>query len=410
MQSEVQILRYKISIILIWCCFFFTGTHCFARAPELTIPFQVINNFIIINLKVNGSPEMKFIYDSGSEHSLFFDKDVATVFQISTGRPIRVFGSDLSKPIDAFIGKAVNFESTENQTVQADIIILDENIFHLDEYSGLPISGIIGNSFFRNKILEIDYDGLKLKIYSQNQINPIKAGFKEIASHWLKGKPYLKATIHFNSNTNKEGDILFDSGASVGLLLYKNYLDTSMIPHKLIPGSIGMGLGGPIEGFLGRIHRLEMDWVEEQNVITNFQQLDSATLENDQSKKLGIVGNSLISKYNVFLDFSSQKIYLKKNRFGKRTPHIDRSGLFIIASGVNLNEFTIKEIIVNSPAMKVGLLPGDRIIRINGFSGRNYTLGELNRKFSRTGRKKVTLTVLRAGKKHKYTFWLKDII
>lgn len=409
MQDVVKKRRYHISYLII-LFIIVTGSPGYSKGPELTIPFQVINNFIIIDLKVNGSPGMKFIYDSGSEHSLFFERELAQLFKVNIGRSIKIFGSDLSRPIDATIGKMVNFETDENQMVQADIIILDENIFQLDKYSGLPISGIIGNSFFKHKVLEIDYDRLKLKVFTPNNINPKKSGYHEVQTRWLKGKPYIKPKFYFTNTGIKEGEILFDSGASLGLLLYKNFLDTTMIPDKLIPGTIGMGLGGPLEGYLGRIQKMEIGWAVEENVITNFQQIDTFTLKNDQSGKQGILGNSIISKFNVLLDFNNQKLYLKRNRFGKKSARIDRSGLFIIASGVNLNEYTVKDVIRNSAAMEAGILPGDKILRINGFSSKNYNLGTLNAKFSKPGKKKVRLKILRNGKKFNISFQLRDII
>ena len=155
---------------------------------------------------------------------------------------------------------------------------------------------------------------------------------------------------------------------------------------------------------------MEIGWAVEENVITNFQQIDTFTLKNDQSGKQGILGNSIISKFNVLLDFNNQKLYLKRNRFGKKSARIDRSGLFIIASGVNLNEYTVKDVIRNSAAMEAGILPGDKILRINGFSSKNYNLGTLNAKFSKPGKKKVRLKILRNGKKFNISFQLRDII
>ena len=116
MQDVVKKRRYHITYLII-LFIIVTGSPGYSKGPELTIPFQLINNFIIIDLKVNGSPGMKFIDDSGSEHSLFFERELAQIFKINIGRSIKIFGSDLSRPIDASIGKMVNFETADNQNV-----------------------------------------------------------------------------------------------------------------------------------------------------------------------------------------------------------------------------------------------------------------------------------------------------
>jgi len=124
--------------------------------PDFAIPFEIYNNLIVLNLKVNDSPPLKFIYDSGSEHSLFFERSLAEFLRIKMIRSIQIYGSDLSRPMEAVVGQGVNFETSNDMLLKADIIVLDENIFQFSEYLGIDITGIIGNSLFRNKVIELD--------------------------------------------------------------------------------------------------------------------------------------------------------------------------------------------------------------------------------------------------------------
>jgi len=381
-----------------------------ARKADLIIPFEIQNNFIILSFHVNGSPELRFIYDSGSEHSLFFERDVAELLQVRITRNIQIFGSDLSQPIEAIVGQGVDFETKNKQKLKADIIVLRENIFHLNEYFGIPISGIAGNSMFRNKIIELDYDRLVMKIHSPEHFDPPDAGYQELPSRWIKGKPYVYPLVRTVREQKEYTTLLFDTGASIGLLLYTNYLQPASMPEKLIPGTMGMGLGGPIEGYIGRVDGIDLSGFSFDNIITHYQKLDTTYLDNDESAKHGIIGNSLISHFNVALDFSRHKLYLKNNRSSKKKMNVDRSGLIIIANGANLNEFEIREVMHNSAGEAAGLKAGDTLYRINGLSAKMYTLGDINNRLASQKRKKVRLVILREGKKLRKTLYLKDVI
>jgi C-terminal processing protease CtpA/Prc len=173
---------------------------------------------------------------------------------------------------------------------------------------------------------------------------------------------------------------------------------------------MGMGLGGPIEGYIGRVDNIIMEDFKFDNVITHYQKLDSSKLNIDESDKHGIMGNALISHFNVALDFSNQKLYLKKNSTSNKKMDVDRSGLFIIATGTNLDEYVVKDVIKGSAAEDAGILPGDIIHRFNGLTIRIFTLSDLNSRLSSSRKKKIKMILIRDGVKMKKTIYLRDVI
>lgn len=415
MMKYLVIVMHKCWMVICFTIFItFNPAFCSDQninlKPEITIPFEIHSNFIILNLKVNGVGNMKFIYDSGSEHSLFFELAMAQFLNFRMIRSIQIFGSDMSKPIEAYVGQGVEFETEKKQRLLSDIIILNENIFKLNEYFGIEISGIVGNSMFRNKVMEIDYDKLVLKIYAIENFDPVKSKFKEIPSRWIKGKPYIYPNVKTTTLANEHSTLLFDTGASIGLLLYTNFMKKDAMPDKMIPGTMGMGLGGPIEGYIGRVDGIEMSEFKFDNIITHFQKIDSSLLTNDESAKHGIIGNSLISHFNVALDFSNHRLYLKNNKSSKKKMNVDRSGLLIVANGVKLNEFTVREVMVNSAGAEADIRSGDILIKINNLSSQFYSLGDINNRLASNKKNKVKLILNRDGKKVKKVLYLKDVI
>ncbi len=403
---------YRGSIILL-ILFLVIGRYTDLKAtikPDFAIPFEIYNNLIVLNLKVNDSPPLKFIYDSGSEHSLFFERSLAEFLRIKMIRSIQIYGSDLSRPMEAVVGQGVNFETSNDMLLKADIIVLDENIFQFSEYLGIDITGIIGNSLFRNKVIELDFDDMQIKVYGPVQYHPEEDGYTQMACQWVKGKPYIHIDVGFERDIHEEKMLLFDTGASIGLLLYSTMVDTAYLPSKMIPGSMGMGLGGSIDGFIGRIRELKIGEYTQKNLITYFQAVDSTHLENDVSAKEGIVGNMLISRYNVVLDFHLQHIYLKPNKSSKKKMPFDRSGLYLVAMGSDLKEYEVRKVMENTAAAEADIRVGDKIIRFKRMAVHNFTLGEINQVLSSERRKRIHLVILRDGKKMKKVLYLKDII
>lgn len=377
--------------------------------PTCEIPFEIINNFIIINLKVNGLSDCRFIYDTGSENSLFFERSIADLLHFKMVRKMKIYGSDLSRSISADIALGVNFEAGEHY-FKGDILVLEDNIFDLDEYFGFPIYGIVGNHMFRNKQVEINYHKQSLFIY-ENRTQPPSKDYKEIDSKWEFGKPYVYPEIETQEGKSRATlKLLFDTGATLGLLIYDPVKSGLGYPAKIIPGNLGMGLGGPLQGYVGRFYALDLGAYQLHQVITHFHALDSVNILNDRSQKMGILGNSLLSKFNAYIDYKNEKIYLKANKSLQEPIQSDRSGLLVIATGTNYNRFIIKEVLSGSPGDKAGIIAGDQIIGIAGKRGIFLSLNQINKLLCNSKLSSLDLRIRRAEKVLRKKINLEDLI
>jgi C-terminal processing protease CtpA/Prc len=103
-------------------------------------------------------------------------------------------------------------------------------------------------------------------------------------------------------------------------------------------------------------------------------------------------------------------LYLKKNINFSTPFEYNMSGLDVLATGLMLNEFTIQNVKPGSPSDEAGILPGDRILIINGQYAEDLTLNEINHIFHSRPGKKVWMKLLREGKTVKRSFILERII
>ena len=82
----------------------------------------------------------------------------------------------------------------------------------------------------------------------------------------------------------------------------------------------------------------------------------------------------------------------------------------LAAGGISLNQFNIFGVVDNSPAANAGVLPGDRLIRINGFPAALLTMEGITRKLQKSVGKKIKIVVERDGENIKMAFRLKELI
>lgn len=146
------------------------------------------------------------------------------------------------------------------------------------------------------------------------------------------------------------------------------------------------------------------------DVVTNFQELNSDLEMSQLNARNGIIGNKVWRRFQFIIDYPQEKLYLKPNRRYKKKFKFDRSGLVMIAGGKNLNEYYVSKVVANSPAAEVGILRGDRIIRINGMSTSYLMLSGIAQRFKRKVGRKIKLVLFRDDVKVKKQFILRNLI
>jgi C-terminal processing protease CtpA/Prc len=118
----------------------------------------------------------------------------------------------------------------------------------------------------------------------------------------------------------------------------------------------------------------------------------------------------MLSRFQVVLDYQDEKIWLKPGRSYEEEYVFDRSGLNIIATGDNLNTFTVQGVLAGSPAAEADIRRGDVIIRTGMIPTVFLSLNDLQRVFQKKAGKKIAIVVKRDGKRLKKKLVLRDLI
>lgn len=378
---------------------------------KLEIPFDYENNFIILKVLFNDIFPLKFIFDTGAEHTILTQREITDLLQINYERRFTLVGSDMSTELYAYLARGVKLTIHNMVAANRSILVLDEDYFRFEEYGGIQVQGIIGADLFRRFVVKINYRRKVITLYEPDYFHPPSdSRVIELPLELHRNKPYLFANTSLTKDTTIVGKYLLDTGASISLLLYTNSHPAFNLPAKYIRSKIGMGLGGFLQGFLGRIDGIQVGGNELNGVITNFQELAPGVDTAFLNQRNGIIGNQILSRFEVTIDYIKGKLYLEPEKNYRSKFQYDRSGLIIAASGVNLNVFTVVDLIVGGPAADAGIQVGDEIRKINGLPTNFMHLADLSKRFQKKPGKKIKLVIKRDEKRIKKEFRLRELI
>lgn len=401
-------------LVLVLICNF-ASTQSMLETPlqktgQVEIPFRYINGFIVLDIVFHKIVPLKFIFDTGAENTILFKREYAEVLKLPYQKRIKILGSDMSTEIYANVCNGVSLQVTNLKAQPYNILVLEEDYLYLEEYIGSTIDGILGADFFKNKVVRIDYKKEILTLiapeyFKKESVKKYQAFDIEVIGR----KPYLTCTTEVNPGFPVQTRLLLDTGAGISAIIHHNSDSLLYLESNIIKGHLGKGLGGNIEGFSGKIHSLQFGPFHFDNLIASFQSLDDILLSSDKLVKNGLIGNFILERFDIVIDFYNKKLYLKAAKNYNKALEFDKSGLTFFAYGTNLRKYFIKYVIDGSPAAEAGIQPGDIVIGIGRWSYKWYTLNKLNNIMSDKAGKKVKLKLKRDGKILYKEFILRDL-
>jgi len=325
-----------------------------------TMPFtQLTGGIIILRATFDDFKDsLNFVLDTGSG-GISLDSLTCDFYKLKTIPSDRI--------VRGIAGmKYVSF--TNDHTLHMLGITVDKLDFHINNYDiltsayGMHIDGIIGYSFFRRYLTCIDYDNQEIKIYTPGTYKYPKGGY--LLKPQFSTLPMQWAEVRDNNDIL--GKFYLDTGAGLCFLMNDDFANDSAIFKKKRKMYLTQaeGLGGKTAMQLSIVRELKLGPYRFHNVpayvfndeynVTNYPALG------------GLIGNDILRRFNVVLNYPQQEIYLKPNKHYTDSFDYSYTGLgFYLINGA----ITVTDIIQGSPAEKAGFKFGDIIIGVeNNFS------------------------------------------
>jgi hypothetical protein len=378
---------------------------------QIDIPFEFYNNFIILTVQFNRMLPLKFIYDTGAENTILSKREVSDLLNVRYERTFTVRGSDLKTMLTAYLARQIRLEIMDKVVAPSeDILVLQEDYFRFEEYAGVNIHGILAGNIFSKYIVKINYQKKLISLYQREGFKVKDASYVPVPIEIYRNKIYLFGKLQMFPDSIAEIKLMMDTGAGLSMMLLSNTHPMIQPPSTAIPTNIGMGLGGYLEGFTGRVYNLSFETLSQKNVVTYFQSLDSSVNLDYLNGRNGLLGNMVLSRFHIIIDYQNAKMWMKPGKGYDKIFDYDRSGISLIASGLHLNTFTVQSVMQNSPAEAAGLQKGDEIIRVGISPAAFLSLVDIQRSFQKAPGKKIKIVIKRNGEKMRKVLILRNLI
>jgi len=275
----------------------------------LRIPFKLERNRVILPVRVNDSPELKIVLDTGMafEGLLLYDKQLTDQIALENAIEVKVPGAGSGAPSTAIMADSASFFVGQKEFTDQRVIILQS-----DTMEGLPSDGVTGYSLFGRYTVEIDYDRMLILLHDPARFHPdqdkkwVPITFKENLIPWIE------VTIDMEGEKEIPMSVYIDlaSGEAVELLMKEDM--KFELPEDLEVTHLGTGLSGDVYGYKGKVESFKLGSFRLQDVETAFA---PAQVRSKQKGADGVIGNGLLSRFNVIFDYAKGRLYLESNSY-----------------------------------------------------------------------------------------------
>lgn len=366
---------------------------------EITrVPFtQLTGGIVIMQAKLDNFPDtLNFILDTGSSG---ISLDSTTVDYLK----LKATPSD--RTIRGIAGiRKVSF--LYNQKLHFPGLTVDSLNFHINDYTiltavyGERIDGIIGYSVLSRYILKVDYDSMRISFCTKGTIRYPRGGYLL--------KPSINQLVSQPLRVRDEKTIysrfLYDMGAGLCMLLSKEFAEDSNFLSKKRKRFIkeGEGLGGKIDMELMVMREVKIGPYKFKNVPTFI--FDDENNVTSYPYMGGLIGNDILRRFNVILNYAKGDIFIIPNRHFNETFDYSYSGIELyFINGLII----IGDVAKGSPGEASGLKEGDEVIGINKNFSQN--LNQYKIALQAPG-EKIKIVFRRDGKLMEVEFKVKSIL
>ena len=368
------------------------------KRKSVNIRFRLIRNLVIIQLKINSKGPFNFILDTGVGFMLITDPAMVDSISLTSKRTIKIAGLGEGDAYEAYVTPPLNIEIPGLKSYDVATTILKADKFNLSNYVGVPIKGLLGYEFFNNLAVKLDFLDSTLTVYRPRNVRLFRKGSR-IPITVESRKPYIQTLVALPNRTIQQCKMVIDLGAGHPISL-ENMIKKHGLPQKFIAANLGVGLAGPIKGFLSRIDEIDIGKYKVKGVITAFpNDYDSTTMKYFSVSRDGNLGVGILKRFTVIFDYPDNALYLKPNaNFHDPFEH-DMSGIEYYAVGDDYKHIIVSRVEPGSSADELGIEKDDEIVSINFKPVKEMSMEELDGIFRSKDQRNLLIEVYHD---HKY--------
>lgn len=354
-----------------------------AGKTSTTLPFELLNNHIYIEARLNGGEPRRLLVDTGGVNLL--TRDAAARLGVEPEGSVQVGGVGDQREEAGF----VRLESLTLGDVTFErplFIVLPFS--GIAEASGVASDGLVGFEVFKRFVVTIDYAAGRLTLTRPEAYVASGApGGAEVPFRFDDRHPIVDGSIDGIPAT-----FTIDTGSRGALALHRPFVEEHGLVERFAAGVetvSGWGVGGPARGRRAGSRVLKLGDVTVAGVWTELSTQEKGAHANRYIG--GNVGGGVLKRFTVTFDYGRQVMSLEPN--GRSGDAPDRSGIWLNAAGGVLR---VEAGAAGSPGAAAGLAVGDRVVAVDGMPVGELRLPDVRARLRGVVGTVVTLTVERA--------------
>jgi hypothetical protein len=251
-----------------------------------------------------------------------------------------------------------------NQVLNLPNLSVDSMNFHVNDYDilsevyGEKIDGIIGYSFFSRYIVDINYDSLRVSVYTKGTFRYPRGGY--LLRPLIPNLPIINVQTADARKVN--GRYYFDTGAGLCALFSTDFIsDSDLLDNrKKVYLTQAQGLGGKATMRLTTIKEVKLGPFRFRKVPVYL--FDDNYNVTSYPSLCGLVGNDILRRFNVVLNYDRRCICLTPN-----SHYYDQFDYSYTGVSIYWEEGLIRvgDVMSGSPGEKAGLKVDDILLAVN---------------------------------------------
>ncbi len=338
-------------------------------ATKTTIPFDLVENHVYLNVMLNGKGPYRFIFDTGGAN--FVDEEVAKEIGAVGKGSLQASGvGSTTAPVSYAM---ISSLGVGEATVKDQLFNIAPVRRGFGVSAGAAVDGLIGFEVLSRFITTFDYgNGVVVLALPGTAAPPAGAS---VVPFVLDGRqPQFPCGIDGIAS-----QCSLDTGARDSISLFGPFLAAhpDVVPKTLTGiGVDGFGVGGAAFGKLGRLGSLRIGSFDLPGIVADITTQTQGAFA--QPFIAANVGGNVLKRFSLYLDYGASTMALTPNATYALRDTYERAGLFLLSKDGKKIVYDVRP---GTPAQAAGIVKGDVIATIDGMDVAAESLGNVRKLF-----------------------------
>ncbi len=357
-----------------------TSEHAWAGSEHITsVPFELVNNHIIVPVSINGSEPLNFVLDSAAAATVVVYSRRSRELRLPSAGEVRVSGSGSGQQPTANIVKDAQVSVGSVSLLAQSLISLPlDALPFFEELDEVYFDGVIGYDFLRRFVVEVNYDQMRVVLAETDNY---QSPFQGRAAPWQTlplsvdgAMPYLNAQVRQRAGEAQAVKLLVDTGSTSSFSLVASSIGGLDLPQTYFVET-AQGLAGDISQRVTQFDSLALGEYRLGAIPGRY----SVAGERGDSNSNGILGNRVLSRVNHIFDYANRTQAVQPNHSIEQPMRADPSGL---RKQPQARGAVVKNVAAGTAGAAAGLRVGDIITLMDQRPVTAQSVNELHRALS----------------------------